>query len=98
MPYIIIARDKPGSSALRAATRPEHLAYLKQHLPKLLAAGALLDDDAKGGDGSVLIYDTEDRAEAERFARDDPFAKAGLFATTEIRRWRKAIFAGELLG
>jgi hypothetical protein len=97
MPYIIIARDRPGGAALRAATRPEHLAYLKEHLPRLLAAGALLNDDGTGGDGSVLIYDTEDRAEAERFAAGDPFAKAGLFATTEIRRWRKAIFAGELL-
>lgn len=97
MPYIIIARDKPGSLALRTATRPEHLAYLRQHLPRILAGGALLADDGTGGDGSVIIYDTDDRAEAEAFAKGDPFAKAGLFATTEIRRWRKAIFNGELI-
>jgi hypothetical protein len=98
MPYIIIARDKPDSLALRTATRAEHLAYLRRHLPRLLAAGALLDEDGSGGDGSVLIYDTEARAEAEAFAAGDPFARAGLFASVEIRRWRKAIFAGELLG
>ncbi len=42
--------------------------------------------------GSFLLVDMADRAAAEAFAAGDPFAKAGLFEKTEIRRWRKVIF------
>ena len=98
MPFIIIAEDKPGSLELRQRVRPEHLAYLDAHQAKLLAAGALLADEGEAGFGSVLIYDSDDRAEAEAFAREDPFAKAGLFATTAIHRWRKGYFAGVRAG
>jgi uncharacterized protein YciI len=97
MPYAIIARDRPGSAELRARLRPEHLAYLDSHVGKLLAAGALLEDDGSGGDGSLLIYDTEDRAAAEAFSQGDPFTKGGLFESVTIRRWRKGYFDGKRL-
>ena len=98
MPFIIIARDRPDGLELRQRVRPEHLAYLDAHKARLLAAGALLEDDGKAGFGSVLIYDSDDRAEAEAFARGDPFARAGLFASTEIHRWRKGYFDGVQVG
>lgn len=94
MPYVIVARDKPDSLHLRQRLRPEHLAYLDAHEAKLLAAGAMLEDDGTGGSGSVIIYDSDDRAEVERFAAGDPFAAGGLFATTTIRRWRKVFLDG----
>jgi uncharacterized protein len=92
MPYAIITRDKPNSLHLRNAARAEHLEYLTRHQDKLLAAGAMTDDDGQGGYGGIIIVDTEDRAEAEAFIRDDPFTKAGLFSGIEVVRWRKAFF------
>jgi uncharacterized protein YciI len=92
VPYVIQTVDKPGASQVRSATRPAHLEYLTARKDKLLAAGALIDDDGSGGHGGVLIIDTDDRAEAERFAADDPFTKAGLFQKVTITRWRKAFF------
>lgn len=92
MPYVIQTVDKPDSSQLRGATRPAHLEYLTARKDKLLAAGALIDDDGSGGHGGVLIIDTDDRAEAERFVAEDPFTKAGLFQKVTITRWRKAFF------
>ncbi len=77
---------------MRAAERPAHLDYLLSHQDKLLAGGAMLEDDLEGALGSVIIYDTEDRAEAEAFAAGDPFAKAGLFDSVTIQPWRKAFF------
>jgi uncharacterized protein YciI len=94
MPYVIICKDKPDSLSLRLATRDVHIAYLDSHASKLLAAGALLNDDGSGGDGGVIIYDTEDRAVAKEFIDNDPFAKAGLFESVTIRRWRKAYLDG----
>jgi hypothetical protein len=92
VPYAIITRDKPNSLHLRNETRAEHLDYLTRHQDKLLAAGAQVDDAGQGGYGGIIIVDTEDRAEAEAFIRDDPFTKAGLFAGIEVVRWRKAFF------
>lgn len=97
MPYLIKTTDKPGSLDLRDATRAEHLAYLKQHTSKILAAGALLDDDGTGGHGGVIILDVDDRASAEAFINGDPFTTAGLFASVEVTRWRKAFFDGRCL-
>jgi uncharacterized protein len=92
VPYAIITRDKPNSLHLRNEARAEHLDYLTRNQDKLLAAGAQVDDEGQGGYGGIIIVDTEDRAEAEAFIRDDPFTKAGLFAGTEVVRWRKAFF------
>lgn len=97
MPYVIQLVDKPGSAEIRAAARPAHLEYLTANRHRLLAAGAVTDDDGTGGHGGVIILDTEDRAEAERFIAEDPFSKAGLFASVTVSRWRKAFFNGERL-
>jgi uncharacterized protein YciI len=97
MPYAIQTEDKPGSAELRAKTRAEHLAYLTAHQHLLLAAGALISDDGTGGHGGILIVDTDDRAEAERFINQDPFTKAGLFQRVTVTRWRKAFFNKERL-
>lgn len=97
MPYAIQTVDKPGQSQLRAELRARHVEYLKANQHKLLAAGALTDDDGTGGSGGILIIDTDDRAEAERFAADDPFTQGGLFAKLTVTRWRKAFFDGKCL-
>ena len=94
MPYAIFTKDKPDSLSLRLATRDVHLAYLDSHAGKLLAAGALLNDDGSGGDGGLIIYDTDDKATAKDFIDNDPFTKAGLFQSITIRRWRKAYLDG----
>lgn len=97
MPYLIQLADKPDSAPLRAAVRNAHLDYLDANKAKLLAAGALIEDDGSGGRGSVYIVDTDNRLEAERFLAGDPFQQAGLFATVTITRWRKAFFNRERL-
>lgn len=92
MPYIIQTTDKPDHGHVRAAARADHLKYLETHKNKLMAAGALLNDDGSGGHGGVLIVDVEERKAAEDFIANDPFTKAGLFAKVTITRWRKAYF------
>lgn len=97
MPYAIQLVDKPNSAELRAAQRPAHLDYLTKHQHMLLAAGALINDDGTGGNGGIIIVDTDDRATAERFVNEDPFTKAGLFQSVKVTRWRKAFFNKEKL-
>ena len=86
MPYVIVTREKPNSLSVRTENRAVHLDYLNQHKAKLLAAGGLIEDDGTGGTGGVIIYDTDERAEAERFIQNDPFTKAGLFEWVQVTR------------
>ncbi len=97
MPYAILTFDKPGSLELRTRVRPVLVEYLKANAHRLLAAGALIEDDGTGGMGGVILLDTDVRAEAELFIAEDPFTKAGLFASVSVARWRKAFFDGKAL-
>ena len=92
MPYAIQTKDKAGSSQIRADNRAVHIEYLSANKHLLLAAGALIEDDGTGGNGGLLIVDTDDRKEAQKFIDNDPFTKAGLFESVTITRWRKAFF------
>ena len=38
--------------------------------------------------GSMLVIDVPDRQTAEALATNDPYAKAGLFQSTDIRAWK----------
>ncbi len=91
MLFAIICTDKPGRTALRGEVRPQHLAYLGQHMDQVFAVGPLQSDDGEAMIGSILILDFDDRAAAETFAAGDPYARAGLFESVVIRRWKKVI-------
>jgi uncharacterized protein YciI len=97
VPYAIQTKDKAGSANIRSDNRAAHLEYLTNKQDLILAGGAITDDDGTGGHGGIIIIDTDDRAEAERFVAEDPFTKAGLFEHTTVTRWRKAFFNKERL-
>ncbi len=97
MPFANITTDKPGHEQVRAERQAAHKKYLDDNKHRLLAAGAMLRDDAVTAHGGVLLVDTESREEAEEFVRSDPFSKVGLFDSVVITRWRKAFFNGERL-
>ncbi|MEM9974146.1 MAG: YciI family protein [Pseudomonadota bacterium] len=85
----LIAKDKPGALDTRMANREAHLAYVRdtgvvqQAGPFLNAEGAMC--------GSLLILDVDSVAAAEAWAKDDPYAKAGLFASVELIEWKRVI-------
>jgi len=94
MPFMIIARDRPGSAPLRTELRPVHLEHLDRHAARLLAAGPLLDEDGATPCGSLIVLDTDHRAEVDAFVAADPYTTGGLFAEVEIRPWRKVFLGG----
>lgn len=97
MAYVIHTRYKEGVAKLQADTRPRHLEFLDENKERLLAAGALIDDDGAGAHGGIIILDTDDREEAERFIADDPYTRVRLFESVTVTRWRKAFFNFERL-
>ncbi len=89
--FVIYCVDKPGSSALRASTRPAHMDYLRANAARIAAAGPFESDDGEIMTGSLLIVDMADKAEVRAFCDGDPYAKAGLFERVEIRRWKRTM-------
>jgi hypothetical protein len=86
MLFVLTATDKPNSLTLRMATRPAHFEYAKE-TGMIRLGGPFLD--AKGDmAGSMIIIEAADLDAAKAWAANDPYAKAGLFAATEIRPWK----------
>lgn len=88
MLFAMICNDKPGHLQVRLDTRPDHVAYLDglNATGVLGFAGPFLGDDGKPN-GSLVVVEAADRAAAQSIADADPYAKAGLFASVEIRPW-----------
>ena len=89
MLYLIYGVDGPDAARIRAATRDAHFAYLEKHRDILVLGGATLADDGIARTGSVLIINAASSAEADAFARDEPFRKAGVFAQHTVTRMRR---------
>jgi hypothetical protein len=90
MYFVILCEDKPDHEALRLETRPEHLEYLAGNDAGNKVIGPLLRPDGTPC-GSLLLIEAADLAEAERFARHDPYNKAGLFEKVTITPFRPVI-------
>lgn len=90
MLYALICTDKPNALQTRLDNRADHLAFLKAMGDKLKAAGPFLDDDG-GMTGSLVVIEATNRDEALAVASEDPYARAGLFESVEIRPWNWVI-------
>jgi uncharacterized protein YciI len=90
MLYALICNDKTDHLQLRLDTRTAHLEYLDSLGDRLKFAGPFLGADAKPN-GSLVVIEASDLAAARKLADNDPYAKAGLFASVDIRPWNWAI-------
>ena len=88
MPHVIHALDRADAGDLRAATRPEHLAYVGGF--DVLYGGPLLEDDGRMC-GSLIVLDVDTREAAEELAARDPYALAGLFKRVTITGFRPVL-------
>lgn len=88
MIFSIHCVDKTDAVGVRAATRPAHVEYLTSLGKTLILGGPFLDDDGTTPTGSFLLVEAADKAAAEALAAGDPYAKAGLFASTTIKPFR----------
>ena len=85
----LMAHDKPDALPIRMENRPAHVDYLKS-TDHVHLAGPLLNTDGEMT-GSMIVLDVPDMAAAEAWAKNDPYAKAGLFQTVTLTEWKKVI-------
>jgi uncharacterized protein YciI len=88
MHFAFICTDKPDGLPIRKANRPQHLAYLQGLGDTLIFAGPFTAEDGETMTGSLVVVDAPTRAAAQAIAEADPFARAGLFASVDIRPWK----------
>lgn len=88
MYFAFICTDKPDGLAIRLAHRPEHLAYLQGLGDTLKFAGPFTAEDGETMTGSLIVIEADTLDTAKEIAAADPFAKAGLFASVDIRPWK----------
>ena len=86
MLFVLVAIDKPNALALRMATREAHFDYARRS-GNIRLGGPFLDDKGEMA-GSLIVFEADDLAAAQRWAAEDPYAKAGLFQRSEIRPWK----------
>jgi len=87
MLFCLTCIDKPNALETRLANRDAHLKYWGDS-GRLKIAGPFTSDDGTQMNGSLIVIEAEDRAEAERLAAADPYKTAGLFERVDIRGWK----------
>ncbi|MEZ5753453.1 MAG: YciI family protein [Paracoccaceae bacterium] len=89
MRVALICIDKPGHLHVRQENRAAHLAHIEASGlvemagPFLNAAGEMC--------GSLVVLTVETMEQAQDWAAQDPYAKAGLFQSVDLREWKKVI-------
>lgn len=89
MRIALIAIDKPNAQQLRLDNREDHLDYVAS-TGVVELAGPFLDGEGNMS-GSLLILALDNMTDAENWAANDPYAKAGLFQSVTLRAWKKVI-------
>ena len=86
--FAIICHDRADAGTLRAETRAAHLDHLRAIVDRIVRAGPI-DDEAGLPVGSIILAEFDDFVAARSFAEADPYARAGLFRSVEVRAWRQ---------
>ena len=90
MHFVALCLDKPESLAIRQEHRAAHLAYLAANANFVKLGGPFLDSAGQMC-GSMLIFSCPDESSARALLAGDPFLKAGLFASVELRPFRPTV-------
>ena len=85
----LIAHDKANHLDVRTQNRAAHLEYIKSS-GVVSQAGPFLDESGNMI-GSLIVLEVDDFSEAQDWAQNDPYAKAGLFDSAQLIRWNKVI-------
>ncbi len=98
MLYAIISRDVENSLELRKSARTEHIARLKElkEQGRLVIAGPFpAIDSIEPGDagvtGSLVVAEFKNLGEAEHWANEDAFVKAGVYDQVIVKPYKKVL-------
>lgn len=90
--FVMIGHDGPDGPALREAHHVSHVAHVEQlHRDgRILLAGPIKEDAGKQSIGAVIVFEADDLQAARRIVDEDPYVKAGVFASVTVQPFRQA--------
>lgn len=98
MLYVIWAQDVVNSLEKRMAARPDHVARLKQLVDqgRLIIAGPMpavdsSDPGEAGMTGSMIVAEFTSLDAAKKWAQDDPYVAAGVYAEVSVKPYLKVL-------
>lgn len=86
MLFVVTALDKDNSLDLRMATRAAHFEYARE--TGIIRLGGPFLDSNGDMNGSLIIIDVPDLDAAWKWHENDPYKKAGLFKSSDVRPWK----------
>jgi uncharacterized protein YciI len=87
MPFFVIhGLDGPGGPDIRKATRPAHLSWLESLGVRYKFGSAMLGADGATPEGSIVVIEAKDLAEAKATFAQDPYNQAGLWSRIDVRQ------------
>lgn len=90
MYFIVLGTDAAGKSEVRREMRPAHRAYLRNPAPhpvRVHLGGPTLSEDSRDMNGTLLVVEAAALGDVQRFVADDPYSRAGIFSTVDVRPW-----------
>ncbi|MBP0624810.1 YciI family protein [Cupriavidus consociatus] len=91
MHFIVYCLDHAGMVERRLEHYDAHKAYLETAPVKTLVSGPLTLPDGETMIGSFFLYEADGAEEIQRFVDGDPFNKAGIWKSIEIRPFIKRV-------
>jgi uncharacterized protein YciI len=85
--WVLFGWDRAGQAGTRAANIAAQKAYAKTLGERLIGYGHIVSDDASAWLATTWFVQLDDRRAAEAFLARDPLNLAGVYGTTDIRRW-----------
>lgn len=84
--FALTCLDKENGLQTRLGAREDHLKWVAG--AGMLKLGGPFLDERGDMTGSLMIIEAADLEAAKQFNRDDPYTKAGLWASVEVRPFR----------
>jgi uncharacterized protein len=90
MQYFVYGVDDEGVEERLEALGEAHWAYMDRHAQRLVARGPTLSGDGSHT-GSVHVIEAGSLHDARRFAFEEPYWLAGLYASVMVTRFESAL-------
>ena len=98
MLYAIISQDVENSLDKRLSVRPEHIERLEKlkEQGRLILAGPHpaidnIDPGPAGFTGSLVVAEFDSLEEAQTWADNDPYIKAGAYESVTVKPFKKVL-------
>lgn len=91
MTWLAICHDVENSQPIREQYLADHLVYIESILSKIEVGGPLCTEADPEYNSSAIIYQVEKESEALELLQNDPYFKAGLYASTELYHFNAVV-------